>query len=135
MQLGLLAVLAVLLGAGILAGHLHHQASPRPAASLSGAPRTIHGSVTSDSSPGCAAGPHGVTVAAPVTVLDPAGKVVGSVTLSAGVESGTGCSWAFAVTVPDEPAYSVQVADLPPTQITRQELGRTDGTVRIDDPS
>lgn len=127
--LGLLMVLFLLLGAGILAGRLHHQRAPATTAAAAGGRIRIHGSISSSaSSPGCASGPNVVRGGASVVVLDTNGAVLGTTVLGPG-RSGPGgsCTWSYDVSVPSTSDYQVQVAGLPPVPVTRDQLRRDGG--------
>jgi hypothetical protein len=122
-------VLFLLLGAGILAGRLHHQRAP---AGVSRAPTShirITGSISSDTSaPGCASGPNVVHAGASVIVLDPNGAVLATTTLGTGRAGAGGvCTWRYAVSVPTYSTYQLQVAGLPPVVVSRDQLLRDGG--------
>lgn len=121
-------VLFLLLGAGILAGRLHHQQAPATHRAAGGSIR-IFGSITSDTaSPGCASGPNVVHRGAGVVVLDPNGAVLATTALGAGREGpGGGCAWTYSVSVPSTPSYQVQVAGLPPVPVSRDQLQHDKG--------
>lgn len=122
-------VLFLLLGAGILAGRLHHQQAPASHRAAAGGAVRILGSITSaTASPGCASGPNVVHRGASVVVLDPNGAVLGTTVLGAGREgAGGGCAWTYSVSVPSSPSYQVQVAGLPPVPVTRDLLQHNGG--------
>lgn len=126
---GLLMVLFLLLGAGILAGRLHHQGAPASPVVPGAAPLAVHGAITSAAtSPRCASAPNGVHTGATVIILDPNGKVLATTSLGSGVQvPGGGCQWSYTVTVPSTQAYQVQVAGLPPVPMTRAQVQRSHG--------
>ena len=126
---GLLMVLFLLLGAGILAGRLHHQGAPASGRAAAGGVVRILGSITSaTASPGCASGPNVVHRGAGVVVLDPNGAVMATTVLGAGrAGTGAGCTWSYAVSVPSTSSYQVQVAGLPPVPVTRDQLRHNGG--------
>lgn len=127
---GLLMVLFLLLGAGILAGRLHHQGAPASPVAPGAAPLTVHGLVTSAATtPRCAGAPNAVHSGATVIVLDPNGKVLATTHLGPPAPgAGGGCAWPYTVTVPSTEAYQVQVAGLPPVPMTRAQLQRSHGS-------
>ena len=127
--LGLMMVLFLLLGAGILAGRLHHQHAPASGRTAAGRTVRILGSITSaTASPGCASGPNVVHRGANVVVLDPNGAVLATTSLGTGTTGrGGGCTWSYAVSVPATSSYQVQVAGLPPVPVTREQLQRDGG--------
>ena len=133
---GLLMVLFLLLGAGILAGRLHHMRAPAPAAGGAAHHIRIVGSISSaTAAPGCTSAPNVVHRGATVVVLDSNGAVLATTVLGAGAASGGGgCTWRYTVSVPSTSAYQVQVAGVPPVAVSRSRLQRTGGRFSQDDP-
>ncbi|HET6809881.1 MAG TPA: hypothetical protein VFH50_02595 [Acidimicrobiales bacterium] len=128
-------VLFLLLGAGILAGRLHHQRAPATSGQAAGGRVTIHGSISSSTSaPGCASGPNVVHRGASVIVLDPNGAVLANTVLGPGrTGSGGTCIWSYDVSVPPTSDYQIQVAGLPPVPVTRDQLRRDGGRFSQED--
>ena len=128
-------VLFLLLGAGILAGRLHHQQAPVATRQPAGSRIRIHGSISSSASaPGCASGPNVVHRGAGVVVLDPNGAVLANTVLGPGhAGSGGSCVWDYEVSVPSTSDYQVQVAGLPPVPVSRDQLRRDDGRFSQED--
>jgi hypothetical protein len=128
-------VLFLLLGAGILAGRLHHQRAPAATGPPAGGPIRIHGSISSSTSaPGCTSGPNVVHRGASVIVLDPNGAVLANTVLGPGhAGSGGACIWSYDVSVPSTSDYQIQVAGLPPVPVSRDQLRRNDGRFAQDD--
>lgn len=126
---GLLMVLFLLLGAGILAGRLHHQAAPSGGALAGSGRLRITGSISSKTaSPGCASAPNVVHKGASVVVLDPNGAVLANTYLGAGTPTADGtCIWRYTVVVPSTVAYQVQVAGVPPVAVSREQIQRSGG--------
>ena len=118
----LLMVMSALVGAGVLAGHLHRQTPARVSTSLSRF--TIQGTITSENgSPDCSSGPNTVKAGAPVTILDVTGAVLATTSLGAGQSGGSGaCHWDYSVSVPVTDSYQVQVAGIPPVTVARSAL-------------
>ena len=119
----LLVVMFGLVGAGILAGHLHRQQpakTPTPTTSR----LAIHGTVTAQNgAPDCASAPNTVRAGAPVTILDATGAVVGTASLGPGGPlAGGGCHWDYAASVPVADSYQIQVAGIPPVAVARTAL-------------
>lgn len=133
LQLAMLAVLAALLGAGMLAGRLHHQRAGTSSPSSTIQRLTIRGSITAAVSPGCTNGPGQVTAGAPVRLLDSTGAVLATTTLGTGVEQGGGCVWSYRASVPATASYQVQVGGLPPASVTRDQLARSGGVFQETD--
>jgi len=121
--LGLLLLMFGLVGAGVLAGHLHHQA-PAGATPASVSRFTIHGSISSpNASPGCGSAPNTVRTGAPVTVLDATGAVLATTSLGP-ARSGpdAACTWGYSLTVPVTATYQIQVAGIPPVSVARSSM-------------
>ena len=128
-------VLCLLLGAGILAGRLHHQPAPAATDQVTGSRVRIHGSISSSTSaPGCASGPNVVHRGASVIVLDPNGAVLANTVLGPGRAGGGGtCTWSYEVSAPSTSDYQIQVAGLPPVPVTRDQLRRDGGRFSQED--
>ena len=126
---GLLMVLFLLLGAGILAGRLHHQPAPSTGGATTVTRVGINGSISSTTfAPGCASAPNVVHRGASVIVLDPNGAVLATTVLGAGgAAPGGTCVWRYSVSVPSIAAYQVQVAGLPPVPLSRDQLQHDGG--------
>lgn len=126
LQIVLVFVLAIIVGAGVLAGHLHHQAplgASRTTTTLGAA--TVNGTVVShqDTDPTCASGANGVRSGAAVEIVDANQALVASVTLGPGEPAfGGGCQWPWQATLPPSSHYQVLVAQLRPVSVTRQQL-------------
>ena len=135
--LAMIMGLFLLLGAGILAGRLHHQAAPRTLTVGSGTGTlTITGTITSAvTTPGCASAPNVVHAGATVVILDPNGAVLATTRLGSGrAVAGGACAWSYRVAVPSTDAYQVQVAGVPPVSVTRAQLQRSKGSFHQPDP-
>jgi len=120
----------VLLSAGVLAGHMHHQ---KPSAGLPDTTTTVplitlKGSVlakTSAAAAGCVSAPNGIKENAVVNVADSTGAVLGTSALGPGLAAnGGGCTWSWTAQVPVVPAYQIQVGGLPVASISRTTLAQ-----------
>lgn len=123
---GMVATAMALLGAGVLAGTLHHQhaAAPAAAPTTTAAFITLKGTVVSSTAtPGCVSGANGVQNGARVNLADSVGAVLGTTTLGAGAPANKGgCTWAWTATVPIVNGYEIQVAGLPVAVVSRTTL-------------
>ncbi|MHB1445193.1 MAG: hypothetical protein ACYCTI_10065 [Acidimicrobiales bacterium] len=116
----------VLLSAGVLAGHLHHQ---KASAALRNPTTTavvvtLKGSVLAKTAPvGCASAPNGIKERAVVNVADSVGAVLATSVLGPGLAAnGGGCTWSWTALVPSVADYQIQVGGLPVAGISRATL-------------
>lgn len=121
----------VLLSAGVLAGHLHHQ---KPSAALNDTTTTttvtlitLKGSVLAKTAAaaGCTSAPNGIKENAVVNVADSIGAVLGTSALGPGLAAnGGGCTWSWTAQVPVAGGYEIQVGGLPVATISRSALAQ-----------
>jgi hypothetical protein len=125
LPLTMMAVLGVILAAGIVAGHIHRQPAPASTPPTTLARIVLRGTVTAARSAGCRSAPGTVRAGAPVRLLDPDGAVLGTTTLGHGSTQGRTCVWSYTVTGPSVTSYQVQVAGLPPASVSAATLRRS----------
>jgi len=134
---GMVAAAMALLGAGVLAGTLHHQhpASTSAAPTTTAAFITIKGTVVSSTAtPGCVSGANGIQKGARVNLADSVGAVLGTATLGDGVPANKGgCTWAWKASVPIVSGYEIQVAGLPVAVISRTTLATQAWNIYLND--
>jgi len=120
----------VLLSAGVLAGHMHHQ---KPAEALSDTTTTtvalitLKGSVLAKNTAaaGCSSAPNGIKENAVVNVADSMGAVLGTSALGPGLPANAGgCTWSWTAQVPVMPGYQIQVGGLPVAGVSRTALAQ-----------
>ncbi|HZT67728.1 MAG TPA: hypothetical protein VFA11_18205 [Acidimicrobiales bacterium] len=118
----MILVMVAVVGGGMLAGRLHRQPGPVPtSAPTARGVHVIHGTVLApgDGHGGCATAPAGVAAGASVVVVDQWGRTLAGSTLGSPSPLGDGsCSYPYQVPVPESAHYRIQVADLPPTDVT-----------------
>lgn len=127
--MAMMAGAMTLVGAGVVAGHIHRQKPVAAAVSTTTTTvlETIKGSVLAPkAAPGCASAPNGIQQGAAVHVVDPTGAVLGSTTLQRGLPAnGGGCTWSWLVQVPLVNGYQIQVGGLPVASATKSQLANT----------
>ena len=132
MQLGLLAFLAAVVGAGVVAGHIHRQHGA-VATGPAGAGHELDGEVAA-SAARCGAGPEGVTAGAPVSAVDDEGRVYASTSLGAPANAGDGtCVWGYRLQLPPLSSYHLQVADMPVVTVSATTLAQQHWTLTLHD--
>jgi hypothetical protein len=126
-----------LLGAGVLAGHIHHQ---HPSAALGATGTTVpvitlKGTVLArTASSGCSSADNGIAQGAHVNVANGSGAVLGSTTLGSGIPANHGgCTWAWSLTVPVAVGYQVQVGGLPVAGVSRTTLATQGWNLYLND--
>ncbi|HET6793148.1 MAG TPA: hypothetical protein VFH45_01825 [Acidimicrobiales bacterium] len=131
-QLGLLAFLAVVVGAGVLAGHLHHQRGT-VATGPAGSGHELDGEVAATQNQ-CGAAPEGVTQGAPVSAVDDEGRVYASTSLGVAANAGDStCVWGYRLQLPPLSSYHIQVADMPVVTVSAKALAQQHWTFTLHD--